>query len=122
MNLYFCEDFQNLKFMSETENYGKAWEGGDKPYVASYGKLMMWFFLIIFFININNMLLKRMAIVEHINQLGTSGNCILSTKIIDVNPAKNIQILPIPIHKSCRVASLFLKSIMGLSMLIFSFF
>ena len=32
--------------MLETENYGKAWEGGDKPYAASYGKLMMWFFLI----------------------------------------------------------------------------
>ena len=32
--------------MSDTETYGKAWEGGDKPYVASYGKLMMWFFLI----------------------------------------------------------------------------
>ncbi len=32
--------------MSDTENYGKAWEGGDKPYAASYGKLMMWFFLI----------------------------------------------------------------------------
>jgi len=32
--------------MSETENYGKAWQGDDKPYAASYGKLMMWFFLI----------------------------------------------------------------------------
>jgi cytochrome c oxidase subunit 3 len=32
--------------MSDTENYGKAWEGDDKPYIASYGKLMMWFFLI----------------------------------------------------------------------------
>ena len=32
--------------MSDTETYGKAWKGGDKPYVASYGKLMMWFFLI----------------------------------------------------------------------------
>ena len=31
--------------MSDTETYGKAWEGGDKPYAASYGKLMMWFFL-----------------------------------------------------------------------------
>tara|TARA_B100000902_G_C27289773_1_gene906457 strand:+ start:445 stop:1395 length:951 start_codon:yes stop_codon:yes gene_type:complete len=28
------------------EDYGKAWEGNDKPYAASYGKLMMWFFLI----------------------------------------------------------------------------
>ena len=26
--------------------YGEAWKGGDKPYNASYGKLMMWFFLI----------------------------------------------------------------------------
>jgi len=32
--------------MSEKEDYGKAWEGDDKPYAASYGKLMMWFFLI----------------------------------------------------------------------------
>ncbi|KRO70623.1 MAG: cytochrome oxidase subunit III [Cryomorphaceae bacterium BACL11 MAG-121128-bin16] len=32
--------------MSDTESHGKAWEGDDKPYVASYGKLMMWFFLI----------------------------------------------------------------------------
>ena len=32
--------------MSEQEDYGKAWEGDDKPYAASYGKLMMWFFLI----------------------------------------------------------------------------
>ena len=32
--------------MSENTNYGKAWEGGDKPFAASYGKLMMWFFLI----------------------------------------------------------------------------
>ena len=32
--------------MSDSENYGKAWEGNDKPYAASYGKLMMWFFLI----------------------------------------------------------------------------
>ncbi len=28
------------------QDYGKAWEGNDKPYAASYGKLMMWFFLI----------------------------------------------------------------------------
>jgi len=32
--------------MLEKEDYGKAWEGNDKPYAASYGKLMMWFFLI----------------------------------------------------------------------------
>ena len=32
--------------MSDKVTYVKAWEGGDKPYVASYGKLMMWFFLI----------------------------------------------------------------------------
>ena len=32
--------------MSEISNYGEAWKGGDKPYEASYGKLMMWFFLI----------------------------------------------------------------------------
>jgi cytochrome c oxidase subunit 3 len=32
--------------MSVKEYYGKAWEGDDKPYAASYGKLMMWFFLI----------------------------------------------------------------------------
>ncbi|MAB94588.1 MAG: cytochrome oxidase subunit III [Flavobacteriales bacterium] len=32
--------------MSDKETYGKAWEGGDKPYESSYGKLMMWFFLI----------------------------------------------------------------------------
>tara|TARA_B100001758_G_scaffold105218_1_gene90099 strand:+ start:12257 stop:13210 length:954 start_codon:yes stop_codon:yes gene_type:complete len=32
--------------MSEKQDYGKAWEGDDKPYAASYGKLMMWFFLI----------------------------------------------------------------------------
>jgi len=27
-------------------DFGTAWEGGDKPFAASYGKLMMWFFLI----------------------------------------------------------------------------
>ena len=32
--------------MNEAVNYGPAWKGGDKPYAASYGKLMMWFFLI----------------------------------------------------------------------------
>jgi len=32
--------------MSDTSNYGEAWKGGDKPFAASYGKLMMWFFLI----------------------------------------------------------------------------
>ncbi len=32
--------------MSDKATYGKAWEGGGKPYAASYGKLMMWFFLI----------------------------------------------------------------------------
>ncbi len=32
--------------MSQHKDYGKAWEGNDKPYAASYGKLMMWFFLI----------------------------------------------------------------------------
>ena len=32
--------------MSEKEDYGTAWQGNDKPYAASYGKLMMWFFLI----------------------------------------------------------------------------
>ena len=29
-----------------TINEKKAWAGGDKPFVASYGKLMMWFFLV----------------------------------------------------------------------------
>jgi cytochrome c oxidase subunit 3 len=28
------------------DNTAEAWQGGDKPYNASYGKLMMWFFLI----------------------------------------------------------------------------
>ena len=33
--------------MEQTENdNGVAWQGGDRPYNASYGKLMMWFFLI----------------------------------------------------------------------------
>ena len=32
--------------MSKSENHGEAWQGNDKPYAASYGKLMMWFFLI----------------------------------------------------------------------------
>ena len=32
--------------MSDTSIQVKAWEGGDRPYKASYGKLMMWFFLI----------------------------------------------------------------------------
>ena len=32
--------------MSDTTNYGEPWKGGDKPFAASYGKLMMWFFLI----------------------------------------------------------------------------
>jgi len=32
--------------MLEKQDFGKAWEGNDKPYAASYGKLMMWFFLI----------------------------------------------------------------------------
>ena len=32
--------------MENNENYGVAWQGDDKPYAASYGKLMMWFFLV----------------------------------------------------------------------------
>ncbi len=32
--------------MGQNENNGVAWKGDDKPYAASYGKLMMWFFLI----------------------------------------------------------------------------
>tara|TARA_B100001029_G_scaffold172335_1_gene170000 strand:+ start:329 stop:1228 length:900 start_codon:yes stop_codon:yes gene_type:complete len=32
--------------MLEATNQEEAWQGGDKPFVASYGKLMMWFFLI----------------------------------------------------------------------------
>ena len=32
--------------MSQMANIGEPWKGGDKPYAASYGKLMMWFFLI----------------------------------------------------------------------------
>ena len=27
-------------------NENKAWTGGDIPFKASYGKLMMWFFLV----------------------------------------------------------------------------
>ena len=56
-------------------------------------------------------LLKIIAIVEITNHLGDSGNCILSTKIKDDSPAKNIQILPIPIHNNCIIACLFLMSI-----------
>ena len=52
-----------------------------------------------------------MIIVEYRNQLGDSGNCILSTKIKDDSPAKNIQILPMPIHNNCIIACLFLMSI-----------
>jgi cytochrome c oxidase subunit 3 len=29
-----------------TKNEKEAWSGGEKPFVASYGKLMMWFFLV----------------------------------------------------------------------------
>ena len=32
--------------MVQAVNFGTAWKGGDKPFAASYGKLMMWFFLI----------------------------------------------------------------------------
>ena len=32
--------------MTETSVHDQAWKGGDKPFKASYGKLMMWFFLI----------------------------------------------------------------------------
>ena len=32
--------------MENNQNYGVAWQGDDKPYEASYGKLMMWFFLV----------------------------------------------------------------------------
>ena len=28
------------------KDHKPAWKGGDQPYEASYGKLMMWFFLI----------------------------------------------------------------------------
>ena len=30
----------------ENNNHGEAWKGGDRPFKSSYGKLMMWFFLI----------------------------------------------------------------------------
>ena len=63
------------------------------------------------FAAINKILLEIMIIVEYRNQLGDSGNCILSTKIKDDSPAKNIQILPIPIHNNCIIACLFLMSI-----------
>ena len=32
--------------MEKQQNTAEAWHGGDKPFAASYGKLMMWFFLI----------------------------------------------------------------------------
>ena len=34
-----------MPVVSNTD-FGTAWKGGDKPFAASYGKLMMWFFLI----------------------------------------------------------------------------
>ena len=34
-----------MAVVSNTD-FGTAWKGGDKPFAASYGKLMMWFFLI----------------------------------------------------------------------------
>jgi len=32
--------------VANNTDFGTAWEGGDKPFAASYGKLMMWFFLV----------------------------------------------------------------------------
>ncbi|NER12659.1 cytochrome oxidase subunit III [Leptobacterium flavescens] len=32
--------------VTSTENEGKVWSGGNKPLAASYGKMMMWFFIV----------------------------------------------------------------------------
>jgi cytochrome c oxidase subunit 3 len=41
------QNFSNLEKMADiTTNENKAWTGGDIPFKASYGKLMMWFFLV----------------------------------------------------------------------------
>ena len=32
--------------VTTTETHGKDWDGGNKPFKASYGKLMMWFFIV----------------------------------------------------------------------------
>ena len=32
--------------VANNTDFGQAWRGGDKPFAASYGKLMMWFFLV----------------------------------------------------------------------------
>jgi len=32
--------------VANNTDFGTAWTGGDKPFAASYGKLMMWFFLV----------------------------------------------------------------------------
>ena len=32
--------------VANNTDFGQAWKGGDKPFAASYGKLMMWFFLV----------------------------------------------------------------------------
>ena len=32
--------------VANNTDFGQAWTGGDKPFAASYGKLMMWFFLV----------------------------------------------------------------------------
>ena len=41
------QNFSNQEKMANiTTNENKAWTGGDIPFSASYGKLMMWFFLV----------------------------------------------------------------------------
>ena len=35
--------YNSMAVVSNTD-FGTAWKGGDKPFAASYGKLMMWFF------------------------------------------------------------------------------
>ena len=32
--------------VASTGTEGKTWEGGNKPLKASYGKMMMWFFIV----------------------------------------------------------------------------
>ena len=45
--ILILQNFSKLEKMAEiTTNENKAWSGGDVPLKASYGKLMMWFFLV----------------------------------------------------------------------------
>ena len=78
--------------MIKKETYGQAWEGGDKPYKASYGKLMMWFFLITDTLTFSALLRIIFSLIRK-NFLTKSLNFCLSLKKFSENDSEKISLI-----------------------------